>query len=105
MCPCVFKNKYNLRISVNREFADEKDIEYAWKIIQSFYVENLDDDWQMDKHETKSNSKLRRMRSSLSFIDIVPDEGRERRASKLSLTFGPMQVIDEKSEPNNLVRS
>lgn len=108
MCPYVFKNKYNLRISVNHEFAEDIDIERAWEIIKSCYVEKLDDDWHlwhMDKDITKTDTKLRRKMSSMSFVDIIPDIGAERRASKLSLTFGPMQIIDDQTERKKLVRS
>jgi glutamate/tyrosine decarboxylase-like PLP-dependent enzyme len=76
ICPSTLRGTlYTLRFSVNYLFATKADIERAWKVCQSYIVDELDAEFA----ETLAPSKL------------VQDNEFARRPS-LPLSFGPVKV-------------
>lgn len=89
LCACIIRGQYNLRISINYEFATEDDIDRAWEIIKASYVHSLDKDWLNDN--VGNDEELNRMKSNYSFINILSATSRDEYVSSnnLPLPFGP----------------
>lgn len=88
MCPCILFGRFNLRISVNYEFATKKNIDYAWSVIQSFYVTKLDNEWCSGPGMSTVLS------DPLSFLSTEPSTTATTTERKFSLplAFGPVSI-------------
>lgn len=98
MCPYILRGQYTLRLSVNHEFATESDIRRAWQVIQSFYVTSLDPEWDTTKSGTPTDAKTKRLKSQMSFVNVVPSgklNGDENKNTRLPLSFGSVSVSDD----------
>lgn len=106
MCPYIFNGLYNLRISINYEFSSEEDVRRAWGIIQSFYVTELDEEWQVDrmKKSPAEEKRIRRMKSQLSFVDII-EGNRETSTPHLPSSFGRFSVCEDTDERDSIFRN
>lgn len=106
MCPFIFNGLYHLRISLNYEFSSEEDIRRAWDVIQSFYVTELDEEWQPDrpKKTPAEEKRLQQMKTQMSFVTFT--EHRQSSKCRLQPSFGQYSVcVDAEEEEATLFRN
>lgn len=74
MLPAFTEGSYQLRISVNYEYITEENIREAWEIIKSFYVEELDEIFQVfNKEKTPASEKRMRMMSQMTYVSLTDE--------------------------------
>lgn len=106
MCPYIFNGLYHLRISINFEFATEEDIRRAWRVIQSYHVTELDEEWQADrkKKSPAEEKRDRQLKSQLSFVDVI-EGSRETSTPHLQAVFGRFSVCEDTDERDSIFRN